>query len=142
VLRGWTAFLFGVAVFSPFRPPGVLSLLVVGTAFALGLVLALTALSGPSAPTSVACWRCSRSSSASSPSLRMPTVGSLRSTPCCATASLASTFAAFCFVLAVALPGMGTAAAFGLAVTAALAVQGTIFLVRQRSRPQMHLTRR
>jgi hypothetical protein len=42
-------------------------------------------------------------------------------------------FAAFCFVLALALPEMGTAAAFGLAVTAALAVQATIFLLRPHS---------
>ncbi len=37
-------------------------------------------------------------------------------------------FAAFCFVLAVALPTLTTAAAFGLATAAALAVQATIFL--------------
>jgi hypothetical protein len=41
-------------------------------------------------------------------------------------------FAAFCFVLAIALPSMSTAAAFGLAVAAALAVQATIFLLRSR----------
>ena len=39
-------------------------------------------------------------------------------------------FAAFCFVLAITLPSLGTAAAFGLATAAALAVQATIFLSR------------
>jgi hypothetical protein len=41
-------------------------------------------------------------------------------------------FAAFCFTLAVALPGLGTAAAFGVAVAAALAVQATTLLLRSR----------
>jgi len=39
-------------------------------------------------------------------------------------------FAAFCLVLAVALPALGIAAAFGLATAAALAVQATTFLLR------------
>lgn len=39
-------------------------------------------------------------------------------------------FAAFCFVLAVALPSLSTAAAFGLATAAALAVQATTLLLR------------
>jgi hypothetical protein len=43
-------------------------------------------------------------------------------------------FAAFCFVLAVALPSLATAAAFGLATAVALAVQATIFYLRA-SRP-------
>ncbi len=41
-------------------------------------------------------------------------------------------FAAFCFVLAVALPTLATAAAFALATVAALAVQATTFLLRSR----------
>ncbi|HEU5143221.1 MAG TPA: hypothetical protein VFU04_08700, partial [Solirubrobacterales bacterium] len=41
-------------------------------------------------------------------------------------------FAAFCFVLAIALPALATAAAFGLATTAALAAQGTTLLLRSR----------
>jgi hypothetical protein len=44
-------------------------------------------------------------------------------------------FAAFCFVLAVALPALTSAAAFGLATTSALAVQATIFLLRSRLLP-------
>jgi hypothetical protein len=43
-------------------------------------------------------------------------------------------FAAFCFVVAVSLPELTTAAAFGLASAAALAVQAMIFLVRSRLR--------
>ena len=41
-------------------------------------------------------------------------------------------FAAFCFVLAVALPMLESAAAFGLATAAALAVQATTLLLRAR----------
>lgn len=41
-------------------------------------------------------------------------------------------FAAFCFVLAIALPALATATAFGLATVAALAVQATTFLLRSR----------
>lgn len=44
-------------------------------------------------------------------------------------------FAAFCFALAVALPTLTTAAAFGLATAAALAVQATAFLLRSRLQP-------
>jgi hypothetical protein len=43
-------------------------------------------------------------------------------------------FAAFCFVLAVALPTMTCAATFGLATAVALAVQATTFLLRSRLR--------
>ena len=44
-------------------------------------------------------------------------------------------FAAFCFVLTVALPGSTTAVAFGLATAAALAVQATTLLLRSRLQP-------
>lgn len=44
-------------------------------------------------------------------------------------------FAAFCFVLAIGLPSLSTAAAFGLAVAGALTVQATLFLLRSRLRP-------
>jgi len=46
-------------------------------------------------------------------------------------------FAAFCFVLAIALPTLTTAAAFGLATAAALAVQATTFLLRARLLPAL-----
>lgn len=41
-------------------------------------------------------------------------------------------FAAFCFALAIALPALATGVAFGVATVAALAVQGTTFLLRPR----------
>ena len=41
-------------------------------------------------------------------------------------------FAAFCFTLAISLPTLTTAAAFGIATAAALAVQATTFLLRSR----------
>jgi hypothetical protein len=41
-------------------------------------------------------------------------------------------FAAFCFVLTLALPALATGAAFGLATAAALAVQATTLLLRSR----------
>ena len=44
-------------------------------------------------------------------------------------------FAAFCFVLVLALPTLATAAAFGLATAAALAVQATTLLLRSRLQP-------
>jgi hypothetical protein len=44
-------------------------------------------------------------------------------------------FAAFCFALAVALPALASAAAFGLATAAALAVQATTFVLRSRLLP-------
>lgn len=44
-------------------------------------------------------------------------------------------FAAFCFTLALGLPALEIAAAFGLATAAALAVQATIFLLRSRLLP-------
>jgi hypothetical protein len=44
-------------------------------------------------------------------------------------------FAAFCFVLAIALPTLATGAAFGIATAMALAVQATIFLLRTRLLP-------
>lgn len=44
-------------------------------------------------------------------------------------------FAAFCFTLAVALPALATAAAFSLAAATAFAVQATTFLLRSRLMP-------
>ena len=44
-------------------------------------------------------------------------------------------FAAFCFVLAVSLPDLATAAGFGLATVAALLVQATILVLRPRLAP-------
>lgn len=44
-------------------------------------------------------------------------------------------FAVFCFVLAISLPSLATAPAFGLATAAALAVQATTSLLRSRLQP-------
>ncbi len=44
-------------------------------------------------------------------------------------------YAAFCFTLALTLPVLTSAAAFGLAVAVALAVQATTFLLRSRLQP-------
>lgn len=44
-------------------------------------------------------------------------------------------FAAFCFTLAIVLPSLATAAAFGLAIAAALGVQAATFLLRSRILP-------
>lgn len=49
-------------------------------------------------------------------------------------------FATFCFVLAVALPELTTAVAFGLATAVALAVQATIFLMRSNLAPAPSIT--
>lgn len=166
VVSGWTAFLIAVALLSPIEPPPVLSLLLVGAGFALGLrllpsvpsspltfpappwwdlparalaalglVLALTAVSGALGPhlsgllapfpiiTSVLAVFTHAHSGAAQVDvlLRNFLVGFYG-------------FAAFCFVLAVALPGIATGAAFGLATAVALAVQATIFYLRA-SRP-------
>lgn len=131
VLCGWTAFLLGVAL--PIKPPPALSLVLVAACFALGLVLALTAVSG---------------------ALGAHLSGLLAPFPVIATVLAVFThahggaaqvgvllrnflfgfygFAAFCFVLAIALPSLATTAAFALATAAALAVQATIFLLRSR----------
>ena len=167
VLCGWTAFLIGVAVLSPFRPPPELSLFLVAAGFALGLkllpqspwppppgaappwwdlparalaalglVLALTAVSGALGP---------HLSGLLAP---FPIVTSVLAVFTHAHGGVAQVgvllrnfllgfygFAAFCFVLALALPGLATAAAFGLATAVALAVQATTFLLRSRLRP-------
>lgn len=44
-------------------------------------------------------------------------------------------FAAFCFVLAVTLPALSTAASFGLATATALAIQAVVFLLRRQTAP-------
>jgi hypothetical protein len=163
VLRGWTAFLLGVAVLSLVQPPLALSLVLVATCFALGLrllppvpatpalaappwwdlparalaalglVLALTAVSGALGP---------HLSGLLAP---FPIITSVLAVFTHAHGGVAQVgvllrnflfgfygFAAFCFALAVTLPTLTTAAAFGLAVAVALAVQGAILILRSR----------
>lgn len=160
VLCGWAAFLIGVAVLRPVEPPPALSLTLVAACFAiglkllpplpsppvatvppgwdlparalaaLGLVLALTAVSGALGP---------HLSGLLAP---FPIITSVLAVFTHAHGGEAQVgvllrnflfgfygFAAFCFVLAVALPALATAAAFGLATAAALAVQATLLLL-------------
>lgn len=166
VLCGWTAFLLGVALLSPVQPPLALSLVLVAAGFALGLrllplaavvpavpappwwdlparalaalglVLALTAVSGALGP---------HLSGLLAP---FPIITSVLAVFTHAQGGIAQVgvllrnflfgfygFAAFCFVLAVALPTLTTAGAFGLATAAALTVQAMTFLLRSRLRP-------
>ncbi|HVD37230.1 MAG TPA: hypothetical protein VNC15_00185 [Solirubrobacterales bacterium] len=163
VLCGWAAFLLCVAVLRMVQPPPALSLVLVGTCFAfglrllpspsgpvgemtpppwdlaaraaaaLGLVLALTAVSGALGP---------HLSGLLAP---FPIITSILAVFTHAHGGTGQVevllrnfllgfygFATFCFLLAISLPDLSTAAAFALATAAALAVQGTFFLLRAR----------
>ena len=163
VLCGWTAFLLCVAVLSLVQPPLALSLVLVAACFALGLrllppapatpaaapppwwdlparalaalglVLALTAVSGALGP---------HLSGLLAP---FPIITSVLAVFTHAHGGVAQvsvllrnflfgfySFAVFCFTLALGLPTLATAAAFALAVAAAVAVQATTFLLRSR----------
>jgi hypothetical protein len=165
VLCGWAAFLLGVAVLSPLRPPAALSLVVVGACFAIGLRLLPPAASplptGPMPPwwdlpaRALAALGLVLTLTALSGALGAHLSGLLAPFPIITSVLAVFTqahggfapvgvllrnflvgfygFAAFCFTLAIALPGLSIAAAFGLAAAAALAVQATIFLLRRRS---------
>jgi hypothetical protein len=162
LLGGWTAFLLGVAVLDPFRPPPAVSLVLVGACFALGLRLLPPAPASPAVADPPPAWdlparalaalslvlALTAVSGALGPHLSgllapFPIVTSILAVFTHAHDGVAQVavllrnflvgfygFATFCFTLAVALPGLATAAAFGLATAAALAVQATIFLVR------------
>lgn len=140
VFCGWAGFLLGVAVLSPVQPPPPLSLVLVAVCFAGGLRL----LPPPPSPPAVA---------ALGPHLS----GLLAPFPIITSVLAVFThahgvaqvgvllrnflfgfygFAAFCFVLAVALPGLSIALAFGLATATALATQATtFFLLRSHLQP-------
>lgn len=165
VLCGWTAFLLAVAVLSPLRPPPGLSLALVAACFALGLRLLPAVPSPPAAPAppwwdlparALAALGLVLALTAVSGALGPHLSGLLAPFPIITSVLAVFThahggvaqvdtllrnflfgfygFAAFCFVLAIALPGLGIAAAFGLAVAAALAVQAATFLLRFRHR--------
>jgi len=166
VLRGWTAFLLGVAVLSLVQPPPALSLAFVAACFALGLRLLPTAR--PPLPAATPPWwdLPARALAALGLLLTLTAVsgalgphvsGLLAPFPIVTSVLAVFThthggfaqvsvllrnflfgfygFAAFCFTLAVALPGLTVAAAFGLAAATALAVQATTSLFRWRLLP-------
>jgi hypothetical protein len=161
VLCGWAAFLLCVVVLRMVQPPPALSLVLVGACFALGLrllpspsapvgemtppswdlparagaalglVLALTAVSGALGP---------HLSGLLAP---FPIITSILAVFTHAHGGTGQVevllrnfllgfygFAGFCFVLAVSLPDLSTAAAFGLATIAALTMQALVFLLR------------
>jgi hypothetical protein len=163
VLCGWAAFLLCVAVLRMVQPPPALSLVLVAACFALGLrllplpsepvgtmrpppwdlparagaalglVLALTAVSGALGP---------HLSGLLAP---FPIITSILAVFTHAHGGTGQVevllrnfllgfygFAAFCFLLAVSLPDISTAASFLLATAAALAVQGALFFLRAR----------
>ncbi|MFP5388961.1 MAG: hypothetical protein ACLGG5_06635 [Thermoleophilia bacterium] len=168
VLCGWAAFLVGVAVLSPLRPPLGVSLAAVTACFALALRLlppvptATAAVAGPPwwdlPARALAALGLVLTLTALSGALGAHLSGLLAPFPIITSVLAVFThahggfapvavllrnflfgffgFAAFCFVLAIALTGLSTAAAFGLAGAAALTVQATIFLLRS------HLPRR
>jgi hypothetical protein len=129
VLCGWTAFLGGVALLSLVTPPAGVSLLFVGACFAAGIVL----LPSPRSPLPPA---------APPPGWDLPAraLGALIlvlviTALAGALGAKLSGFATFCFVLAIALPSLATAPAFGLALAVALLTQATSSLLRFRLVP-------
>jgi hypothetical protein len=167
VLRGWVAFLLGVAVLSLIQLPLGLSLVLVAACFALGLKL-LPAAPSPLSPAAAPPWwdlparalaalglvlGLTALSGSLGPHLSgllapFPIITSVLAVFTHAHGGVAQVsvllrnflvgfygFAAFCFVLAIALPTLATGAAFGIATAMALAVQATIFLLRTRLLP-------
>jgi hypothetical protein len=159
VLRGWAAFLLGVAVLRLVQPPPALSLVFVSACFALGLRL-LPPPADPPAPIVPPSWDLpARALAALALVLALTAVsgalgphlsGLLAPFPIITSVLAVFThahggaaqldlllrnflvgfygFSAFCFVLALALPALSIAAAFGLATGAALAVQAGILV--------------
>ena len=160
LLCGWAAFLLGVALLSPLRPPPLASLIAVGLCFALGLRLLPPAPRPPADSAAPPWWdlparalaalclvlALTGVSGALGPHLSgllapFPVITSVLAVFTHTHGGVAQVevllrnflfgfygFAAFCFTLAIALSGLATAAAFGLAVAAALAVQALILL--------------
>jgi hypothetical protein len=164
VLVGWTAFLLVVAFLDQVHPPSVLSLILSGACFALGL-RALPTPPAASAPTVQPRWWDLPARALAAMSLVLlltgisaalgPHLSGLLAPFPIITSVLAVFshnefggartlvllrsfllgfygFAAFCFVLAIGLPSLTTAAAFALATAAALATQAAVFLLRSR----------
>lgn len=117
VLCGWAAFLAGIALLNLVHPPLTLAAALAAGSFWVGLRL-LPPASAPGDEVFVRPW------------WDLP----LRALAALTLVLLVGFygFAAFCLTLALALPGLATAAAFGLAVAAALAVQLTVLVLRAR----------
>lgn len=162
VLVGWAAFLLTVAVLDHVQPPAVLSLVLSGACFALGLRLLPISPTAPSPTVQPRWWDLPARalaamtlvllltgiSDAIGPHLSgllapFPIITSVLAVFSHGEFGAARTlvllrsfllgfygFAGFCFVLAITLPSLDTAAAFALATAAALAVQATIFVLR------------
>jgi hypothetical protein len=162
VLRGWAAFLLGIALLSLISPPLGISLLFVAACFAAGLKLLPVPRSSSSLPPAPPRWDLpARALAALALTLVVtalsgalgaklsgllapfPVVTSVLAVFTHAHAGAAQLelllrnflvgfygFAAFCFTLAIALPSLAVATAFGLAVAAALFVQVIAFSLR------------
>jgi hypothetical protein len=170
VLWGWAAFLIGVAALSLVQPPPALSLVVVAVGFALGLRLLPPAETAPPAAATwsdlpvraLAALGLVLALTAVSGALGPHLSGLLAPFPVIISVLAVFThaqdgptqvnvllrnfligfygFAAFCFTLALALPAMAIAAAFGFATAMALAGQAAIFLLRSRLLPASPMT--
>jgi hypothetical protein len=165
VLCGWSAFLVGVAILSAVEPPLALAAVFVAGCFALGLRLLppISGAPAPSAPPwwdlpgrALAALGLVLALTAVSGALGPHLSGLLAPFPIVTSVLAVFThghdgfaqvvtlgrnfllgfygFATFCLTLAVALPDLTTAAAFGLATATALGVQATTFYLRG-SRP-------
>ncbi len=167
VLRGWAAFLLGVALLSFVDPPPAASLPFVAACFAAAVAALLPSPRSSSSPPvppprwdlplrALAALALVLVVTALSGALGAKLSGLLAPFPIVTSVLAVFThahggvsqlelllrnflfgfygFAAFCFTLAVALPSLATAPAFGLATAAALLVQIAIFLVRFESR--------
>lgn len=164
VTAGWVAFLVGVTLLSLLHPRPLASLILAGTAFALGLRL-LPAPRQPLAAQGALPWwdlpaRAAAALAlvvaltAASGALGAHLSGLLAPFPIITSVLAVFThahggsdqvrvllrnflvgfygFAAFCFTLALALDSTGIAAAFSIALSAAIAVQAVTFSVRRR----------
>jgi hypothetical protein len=127
-LCGWSAFGLGVLLLTPVQPPAAVSLIFVGACFAVGLRLLPPAEEAVAATPVPPRWDLPARAGAAlllvlaltavSGALGPHLSGLLAPFPI-----ITSVLAAFCFVLAVSLPNLSTATAFGLATAAALIVQ-------------------
>jgi hypothetical protein len=166
VFGGWTTFLLVVLVLNEIQPPPVLSLLAVAVCFALGLRALPPAPPAPAPPTPPWWDLPARALSALGLVLALTAVsgtlgphlsGLLAPFPIVTSVLAVFThthggvvqvtvllrnflvgfygFATFCFALALALHSLSTGAAFAIATVAALAVQTTALALRWRLRP-------